>query len=95
MAFVGGLLLLALVVSRTCGSQDKQISQEQAVAAAQAEIDFEPDHTAVRFLRQGVPSRPYYAISFSAGTKGEPGYRLTTVVVDARTGAVTQVNREA
>jgi hypothetical protein len=95
LAFVGGLLLLALVVSRTCGSQDKQISSEQAVAAAQAEIDFEPDHTAVRFLRQGVPSRPYYGVSFSAGTEGQPGYRLTTVLVDARTGQVTQVDRQA
>jgi hypothetical protein len=94
LAFVGGLLVLALVVSRTCGSQDKQISSEQAVATAQAEIDFEPEHTSVRFLRQGVPSRPYYGVSFSAGTEGQPGYRVTTVLVDARTGQVTEVNRE-
>ncbi len=49
----------------------------------------------MRFLRQGVRSRPYYAISFSAGTQGQPGYRVTTVLVDARSGEVAEVNREA
>jgi hypothetical protein len=95
VAFIGGLLLLALIFTRTCGSQDNLVSDDQAVAAARAEIDFEPERTSVRFLRQGIPSRPYYGVSFSAGTQGQPGYRVTTVLVDARSGEVTEVNREA
>ncbi len=95
IAFVGGLLLVALIVTRTCASQDNLVGDDEAVAAARAQIDFEPEQTSVRFLRQGVPSRPYYAVSFSAGTEGEAGYRLTTVLVDANSGEVTEVNREA
>jgi hypothetical protein len=94
IAFIGGLLLVALIVTRTCGSSDNLVSDDEAVAAARAEIDFEPQQTSVRFLRQGVPSRPYYAVSFSAGTEGQPGYRNTTVLVDASSGEVTDVNRE-
>jgi hypothetical protein len=94
IAFIGGLLLVALIVTRTCGSSDNLVSDDEAVAAARAEIDFEPEQTSVRFLRQGVPSRPYYAVSFSAGTEGQPGYRNTTVLVNASSGEVTDVNRE-
>jgi hypothetical protein len=95
IAFIGGLLLVALIVTRTCASQDNLVSDDEAVAVARAQIDFEPEQTSVRFLRQGVPSRPYYAVSFSTGTDGQPGYRLTTVLVDANTGKATEVNREA
>jgi hypothetical protein len=94
IAFIGGLLLVALIATRTCASQDNLVSDDEAVAAARAQIDFEPEQTSVRFLRQGVPSRPFYAVSFSAGTDGEPGYRLTTVLVAAGSGEVTEVNRE-
>jgi hypothetical protein len=95
LAFIGFFLLAALVVTQTCQEQDVRIDEERAVATARKEIDFDPDKTAVRFVRQGVPSRPYYAVSFSIGREGEADHRLTTVLVDARSGQVAEINREA
>jgi hypothetical protein len=92
LAFVAVFLLLALVASRACQDQDTRIDDEQAVATAREAIDFEPERTSVKFLRQGVGSHPYYAISFSRGREGEPGARLATVLVDARGGDVEDVN---
>jgi hypothetical protein len=95
IAFVAVVLLAAVVVTRTCGQEDVRIDEDQAVVAAREAIDFEPERTSVRFVRQGVRSQPYYAISFQRGREGEDGYRLTTVLVDARSGDVADVTREA
>ena len=90
--FVAVLLLAALLVTRGCQDRDVRIDDEQAVATAREAIDFEPERTAVKFLRQGVRSQPAYAVSFSRGREGEPEARLVTVLVDAREGDVEEVN---
>ena len=92
LAFIAALLLMALVATRACQDRDVRIDDRQAIAAARAAIDFEPERTAVKFLRQGVGAQPAYAVSFSRGRKGEPDARLVTVVVDARAGDVEDVN---
>jgi hypothetical protein len=49
----------------------------------------------VRFIRQGVSARPFWAVSFSIPEKNGNGYlRVTTVRVDANTGKIAAVNRE-
>lgn len=94
IAFIAGILLLAVIVTRTCGAEDVKINDEEAVATAKAAVDFDAERTAVRFVRQGVRSQPYYAVSLSSGTEGQSGYRLTTVLVDARSGEVAEITRE-
>lgn len=95
LGFIAVVLLAAALVTRTCGQEDVRVDEEHAVAAAREAIDFEPERTSIRFVRQGVRSHPYYAISFQRGREGQDGHRLTTVLVDARSGTVAEVTREA
>ena len=82
------LLVAALIASRGCQQQENSIGKERAVEIARAQIRYEPEHVAVRFMRRGVPSRAYWAVSL-------PGEnRITTVLIDARSGTVVEVNRE-
>jgi hypothetical protein len=92
VAFIAGVLLVALVATRACQERDIRIDDDQARATALEAIDFEPEKTSTRFVRRGVRSHPYYAISFSRGAEGQPGARLVTVLVDARGGDVEEVN---
>ena len=92
IAFIAVVLLAALVVSRACQEQDVRIEDDQALAAALEAVDFEPEHTSVKFLRRGVRSFPYYAVSLSRGRQGEPDARLATVLVNARSGKVEDVD---
>jgi hypothetical protein len=71
-----------------------RISKERAVAAAIALADFAPERTQVRLVRQGLNGHPFWAVSLSSGARGAPT-RITTVRVDANTGAVAAVNRQA
>ena len=86
------MLLLALFVSRACTRTGDEISQDEAVEIAQREIDYRPELTQVRLIRRGVPqSRPYWAVSLSTLDNAGRPERVTVVVVDARTRAVTEV----
>ena len=88
------VLLLAFAVSRTCGSRDTDVSQEEAVEIARGQIDYEPDQVGVRFLPQGFQSRPSWAVSLATvGADGELT-RVTVVVVDGVTGEILEVRRE-
>lgn len=88
-----GVLLLALLVSRSCASSG-QISQAEAVAIAKRQVQYQPDRTQVRFVRRGVPkARGYWAVSLSTLDSSGRLDRVTVVVVDARTRAVTEVRK--
>jgi uncharacterized membrane protein YkoI len=82
------LLVAAFVVSRSCQEREDAIGKERATEIARAQIDYEPDRVAVRYFRRGIPSSPYWAVSLP-GTD-----RITTVVINAKTGKVVEVNRE-
>ena len=85
------VLLAAFLVSRSCGSRDTVISQEEAVEIARDEIDYEPDRVGIRFLPQGFQSRPSWAVSLSTvDTEGELT-RVTVVVVDGETGEIIEM----
>jgi hypothetical protein len=90
IALIVILFVGAFVVSRSCQKRESGIGKERAVAIARAQIDYEPERVAVRFMRRGIPSRGYWAVSLP----GKDPPRLTTVVVSARSGDVVEVNRE-
>ena len=86
------VLGLAFAVSRGCQQSQIRITKEQAIAAAEGEIDFEPSQTQVRLLRQGLNSEPFWIVSLSIPTGERDVFRRLAVVrVDANTGAVADV----
>ncbi len=86
------MLVVALVVARSCGSSQPAITKEQAIEIAKREIAYEPDGVQVRNVGQGVPvERRIWAVSLYQGSATRPT-RLTVVEVDAETGDVRRVH---
>jgi hypothetical protein len=86
---------LTLVANQACQKKQVRLTKTQAIAKARPYAGFVPQRTQVRFIRQGINSKPYWAVSFSIPAKEGDGYvRLTTVRVNANNGKVAAVNRE-
>jgi hypothetical protein len=85
---------VALVAAKTCASRDTEVSSDEAIEIARDEVDFEPDRVMVRFTPRGVDSRPYWAVSFSTLDEAGQVDAVTVVLVNARSGAVEQVERD-
>ncbi len=82
-------------MARGCQQSQVRITKEQAVATAEREVDFEPQRTQIRLLRQGINSKPYWIVSLSIpGERTGTFRRLATVKVNANNGKVEQVNRD-
>ena len=90
VVLVGILLVAAFVVSRSCQEREVAIDKNGAISIARKQIDYEPQRVAVRFVRRGIPSRGYWAVSLP----GTNPPRITTVLVNAASGAVVEVNHE-
>ena len=87
------LLALGLLLTRVLGRTTPKVSKEDAVAVARPNVDFKPQGYNIRLVRQGIPPRPVWAVSFWI-RKGGGGYsRITLVLVDANNGQVMQVRR--
>jgi Peptidase propeptide and YPEB domain len=71
------------------------VTEEQAVARAEREIDFEPTRTQVRLLGQGINSKPYWIVSLSIPRSSDPDTKdfkeLAVVSIDANSGEVRDV----
>jgi hypothetical protein len=95
VAFMVALLALGLVLTRVLGRTDTKVSKDDAIAVARPKVDFKPQGYNIRLVRQGIPPRPVWAISFWI-RKAEGGFsRITIVLVDANSGRVMQVRRSA
>ncbi len=95
MLVIVGVLLLAFFVARGCQQSQVRITEQQAIATAEREVDFEPQRTQIRMLRQGINSKPYWIVSLSIpGERTGSFRRLATVKVNANNGKVEQVNRD-
>jgi hypothetical protein len=93
VAFMVALLALGLVLTRVLGRTDTKVSKDDAIAVARPKVDFKPQGYNIRLVRQGIPPRPVWAISFWI-RKAEGGFsRITIVLVDANSGRVMQVRR--
>jgi hypothetical protein len=90
------LVAATFLVSRTCQKDHVRLTKDQAIATAKRQIDFEPTRTQVRFLRQGLGSKPFWIVSLSIPQRGtgvntQQFAELAVVEVDANTGKVTEV----
>jgi hypothetical protein len=89
------LLIATGFAAQSCQQSQVRVSKERAIATASPKAGFVPERTQVRLVRQGLTGRPFWAVSFSVPAASGDGYeKLTTVRVDANTGAVDAVNRE-
>jgi Peptidase propeptide and YPEB domain len=90
---IGALLVLAFVVSRSCQQAQIRITKEQAIATAQEQVDFRPENTQIRLLRQGLNRQPFWIVSLSIPFDEDEGTfrRLALVRIDANTGKVASV----
>jgi hypothetical protein len=84
---------LAVVAARSCQQSQIRITQQQAVAKARGAIDFRPTQTQVRLVRQGINSRPFWAVSLSVprGSGRNDFKRLAVARVDANTGKLVEI----
>jgi hypothetical protein len=94
VALLLAVLFLAFLVSRSCANQSQEITQDEAVELAKEHAAFEPCAEEicqqVRFLQQGIPPRPYWAVVLSEhiDAQGRPT-RVQSFLVNAQTGAVS------
>jgi uncharacterized membrane protein YkoI len=84
------VLLAALLVARTCGSSEPTVSQEEAIAIARQQIEFEASGVQIRNVPRGLEGRRSWAVSLYTGTINRPG-TCRVVEIDARSGEIVQV----
>jgi hypothetical protein len=90
-----GVLALAFVAAQTCQQSQIRFTQEQAIATAKERIDFTPDRTQVRLVRQGIASEPFWVVSLSvAGERSGEFSELALVKIDANNGKVDSVRQQ-
>ena len=89
------LLALGLVLTRVLGRTNTKVSKDDAIAVARPKVDFKPQGYNIRLVRQGIPPRPVWAVSFWIRKVGGGFSRITIVLVDANNGRVMQVRRSA
>lgn len=84
-------LVGAFLVSRSCQRTYVRISEEQAVALGERQLDFDPQGHNIRVVQRGIPPRRFWAVSyFIRNERG--GYRkLTVLLINANTGKVEVV----
>ena len=87
----GAVLLAALVVARTCGSNNREISQDEAIEIAKESASFEPcpelQCVQIRYVPRGIPVRGYWGVVLSdeLDSEGEPN-RTESFLIDVQTG---------
>ena len=85
------VLLAALLVARTCGSNNKEISQDEAIEIAKESASFEPcpqlQCVQIRYVPRGIPVRGFWGVVLSdeIDSDGEPN-RTESFLIDVQTG---------
>ena len=92
---LGILLLFTLLVSKTCASNQDEISSQEAVELAMEQASFVPCPEErcrqVRHVPQGIPPVDYWGVVLSErlDAEGQPT-RTESFLVNASTGEVTR-----
>jgi hypothetical protein len=95
VAVIVGVLAVAFLVAQTCQQSQIRLTKDQAIAKAQRQIDFKPDRTQIRLLRQGIQSEPFWIVSMSVKGEAENSFReLAVVRIDANSGKVETVRQQ-
>jgi hypothetical protein len=89
VAILVAVLLVALVVARTCGSTRPDVSSEEAEQIAREQIDFNAPNMQIRNVPRGFERRAWI-VDLYTGTPSNPG-RCRQVEIDAESGEVIRV----
>ena len=93
VGFMVGLLAVGLVLTRVLGRTRPHVSEAKAVQIARPKVDFTPQGHNIRLVRRGIPSRPYWVISFWIRNSTGGYKRITVVLVDSDNGRVVEIRR--
>jgi hypothetical protein len=86
------VLVAAFAVSQTCQKSNVRLTKDEAIALAEEQVDFEPTREQVRFLRQGLQSKPFWMVSLSIPGRRQGTFEeLAVVQINANTGKITKV----
>jgi hypothetical protein len=89
------VLVVAFLAAQTCQQSQIRFTKEQAIAKAERQIDFQPDRTQIRLLRQGITSEPFWIVSLSVAGEREDSFReLALVKIDANNGKIDSVKQQ-
>jgi hypothetical protein len=95
VAVIVAVLALAFVATQTCQQSQIRYTKEQAIAKATRQVDFTPERTQIRLLRQGIASEPFWIVSLSIPGQEENTFReLAIVRIDANNGKVDSVRQQ-
>jgi hypothetical protein len=89
------VLLGALAVSKTCGSNKTEVSQSEAIALAEEHASFEPCEqescVQIRYVPRGIPVQGYWGVVLAEklNAEGLPT-RIENFLVNVETGEVTR-----
>lgn len=83
--------MVIVLVARSCGRTDPDISQERAIEIAKAQVAFEPNEVMIRYQRRGLNQREFWLVGLGIKRSDGSYERATNVLVDADTGAVEAV----
>jgi hypothetical protein len=95
LLLLGLVLLAALFVARTCGSNNREISQDRAVQLAEEQASFEPcpqeQCVQVRYVPRGIPVHGFWGVVLAdeIDADGRP-LRTESFLVDVETGTVSR-----
>jgi hypothetical protein len=91
-AVIAAVLVLAFVISRATA---EEVTEEEALITANGLVDFVPEDTQIRLLRQGLDRHPFWVISLSIPSPDGEGYEeLAVVRIDAESGDVVQFDEQ-
>ena len=86
------MLVVAFIAAQTCQKSSIRLDKNQALAKAEAQVDFTPKREQVRLLRQGLNSKPYWMVSLSRPGKQQGTFsKLAVFRINANTGKLERV----
>jgi hypothetical protein len=75
------VLVVALLVARTCGSANQNISKEEAIEIAKKRADFEPcaatQCVRIRYVQRGIPVRGFWLVGLTDTVDAEDESAVT------------------
>jgi hypothetical protein len=83
----------AVAVSRTCGSNNQKVSQDEAIAIAEEHATFvpcsQPTCVQIRYVPRGIPVHGYWGVVLAdkLDASGRPN-RIENFLVNVETGEV-------